>query len=118
MQMEPEDVLFVPGLSGDTKGIMTTDQCEIIVVGEVRASGIITFAPGEQRTLMRAIFKAGGFSKFANDKAVRLIRYGKDNKRTEQKVNAAVVMDDGFLEKDIELRPGDMVIVPQKMINF
>lgn len=118
MQLEPEDVLFVPGLNGDIKGIMTTDNCEIIVVGEVQSPGIITFAPGEQRTLMRAVFKAGGFSKFAKDKAVRLIRYGKNNSRTEEKVDAAVVMEDGFLDKDIELLPGDMVIVPQKMINF
>ena len=118
IQLQPEDVLFVPGMNGNTQGIMTADECEIVVVGEVVSPGIITFAPGEQRTLMRAIFKAGGFSKFAKDKAVRLIRYGKHSKRTEQKVNAAEIIDDGFLDKDIELKPGDMLIVPQKMINF
>jgi len=118
MQLEPEDVLFVPGLDGDAKGMMTMDECEIIVVGEVESPGIVRFAPGERRSLMRVIFKAGGFSKFAKDKAVRLIRYGKNNKREELKVDAAAIIDDGFLEKDIELMPGDMIIVPQKMINF
>jgi protein involved in polysaccharide export with SLBB domain len=116
--LEPGDIFFVPGIDGNTQQVMTTDESEIIVVGEVNSPGIILFAPGEQRTVMRAIFKAAGFTKFAKSKEVRLIRYGKDGSRSEQTINVSAVIDDGFLDQDVDLLPGDMLIVPQKMINF
>ncbi len=112
------DVFFVPGQDGAPSQVMSNDDCQIIIVGEVNAPGMIRFAPGEQRTLMRAIFKASGFSKFAKNKAIRLIRYGSDGSRTEETVDASVIIDDGFLDKDVVLLPGDMIIVPQKLVNF
>jgi polysaccharide export outer membrane protein len=112
------DIFFVPGQAGSAGQVMTNDDCQIIIVGEVNAPGIIRFSPGEQRTIMRAIFKAAGFSKFAKDKAVRLIRYGEDGSRSEQTINVSEIIDGGFLDKDVVLLPGDMIIVPQKIINF
>jgi protein involved in polysaccharide export with SLBB domain len=114
--LQPDDVFCVPGLNGSLS--FSVDSCEVIVVGEVNAPGIVFFSPGEQRTLMRAVFKSGGFNKFAKTKSVRLIRYGKNKERSEQVVNAARVVDEGFLDEDVELKPGDMMIVPQKIINF
>lgn len=114
--LQVDDLICVPGVDGKLN--FSADTCEIIIVGEIGSPGIIYFAPGEQRTLMRAIFKAGGFSKFAKSTAVRLIRYGKNKERTEQKINASRIIDDGFLIEDVELKPGDMLIVPQKIINF
>jgi len=114
--LQVDDVLCVPGVDGKLN--FSADTCEIIIVGEIGSPGIIYFAPGEQRTLMRAIFKAGGFSKFAKSTAVRLIRYGKNKERTEQVINASRIIDDGYLNEDVELKPGDMLIVPQKIINF
>ena len=116
--MRNGDVFFVPGQDGATSQVMTSDDCQVVIVGEVNAPGIIRFSPGEQRTLMRAIFKAAGFSKFARSKAVRLIRYGADGSRKEEKVDASEIIDDGFLDKDVQLLPGDMIIVPQKIVNF
>ena len=114
--LQPDDVFCVPGLNGSLS--FSVDSCEVIVVGEVNAPGIVFFSPGEQRTLMRAVFKSGGFNKFAKTKSVRLIRYGKNKERSEQVVNASRVVDEGFLDEDVELKPGDMMIVPQKIINF
>lgn len=114
--LKPDDVVCVPGVNNTLQ--FTADTCEVIVVGEVNVPGIVRFAPGEQRTLMRAIFKAGGFSKFAKGKAVRVIRYGKNRERTEKVVDANRIIDEGFLTEDVELTPGDMLIVPQKAINF
>ncbi len=116
--LHPDDAVFVPGMNGNTEQVMSSDACEIIVVGQVNQPGIVTFAPGEERTLMRAIFKAGGFTKFAKKSAVRLIRYEKNGKRDEKKVNASAIIDEGYLDKDVTLLPGDMLIIPQKLINF
>ncbi len=116
--MRNGDVFFVPGQDGAASQVMSNDDCQIIVVGEVNAPGMIRFSPGEQRTIMRAIFKAAGFSKFAKSKGVRLIRYGMDGTRKEEKVDVSEIVDDGFLDKDVSLLPGDMIIVPQKVVNF
>jgi protein involved in polysaccharide export with SLBB domain len=112
------DVFFVPGQDGSSSQVMSNDDCQVVIVGEVGAPGIIRFSPGEQRTIMRAIFKAAGFTKFAKSKAVRLIRYGSEGSRKEQIVNVSEIVDDGFLDKDVDVLPGDMIIVPQKMLNF
>ena len=116
--MRNGDVFFVPGQDGAASQVMSNDDCQNIVVGEVNAPGMIRFSPGEQRTIMRAIFKAAGFSKFAKSKGVRLIRYGMDGTRKEEKVDVSEIVDDGFLDKDVSLLPGDMIIVPQKVVNF
>jgi protein involved in polysaccharide export with SLBB domain len=116
--MRNGDVFFVPGQDGASHQVMTSDDCQVVIVGEINAPGIVRFSPGEQRTLMRAIFKAGGFSKFAKSKSVRLIRYGADGSRKEEKVDASEIIDNGFLDKDVNLLPGDMIIVPQKVVNF
>lgn len=116
--MRSGDILFVPGQDGAAQQVMTSDECQVVIVGEVNAPGIVRFAMGEQRTLLRAIFKASGFSKFAKTKAVRLIRYGAEGSRKEETVDVSVIVDDGFLDKDVSLVPGDMIIVPQKLVNF
>ncbi len=111
-----DDVVCVPGINGAL--YFSSDACEIMITGEINNPGIASFSPGEQRTAMRAIFKAGGFSKFAKKDKVRIIQYGKNKERTEKKFNAIRIIDEGFLDEDIELNPGDMIIVPQKVINF
>ncbi len=112
------DIVCVPGLNGELYQFMSQDDREVILVGEVGRPGIVSFRPGELRTVMRAIFKAGGFSQFAKKDAIRIIRYNRDNTRSELVVDAEEIMEKGYLHKDIELQPGDMLIVPQKRVNF
>ena len=111
-----DDVVCVPGINGAL--YFSSDACEIMITGEINNPGIVSFSPGEQRTAMRAIFKSGGFSKFAKKDKVRIIQYGKNKERTEKKFNAIRIIDEGFLDEDVELNPGDMIIVPQKILNF
>ena len=111
------DELYIPGFNDNQSLLLSNDDREIIVVGQVTAPGIVLFSPGEECTLMRCIFKAGGFTKFAKGNAVKLIRY-QGGERTVTEVDADSVIEKGFLENDIELFPGDMLIVPQKLVNF
>lgn len=112
-----EDELYIPGIDDDQSQLLMNDDREIIVVGQVNSPGIITFAPGEECTLMRAVFKAGGLTKFAKGTAVKLIRYRGEN-RTVEEVNVDAIVEEGFLDQDVELLAGDMLIVPQKLVNF
>ncbi|MCF7855140.1 MAG: SLBB domain-containing protein [Candidatus Pacebacteria bacterium] len=112
------DIVCVPGLNGELYQFMSAAEREILVMGEVGSPGPIRFGPGELRTVMRAIFKAGGFGQFAKKDAVRIIRYERDQTRSEMVVNVEEIMEKGFLHKDVELQPGDMLIVDQKRVNW
>lgn len=112
------DELYIPGLNQDNDSeLLTTTPREVIVVGQVNSPGIQFFAPGEEATLMRAIFKAGGMTPFAQGNKIKLIRY-QDKDRTVQIVNIDRVIEKGYLEEDVKVDSGDMVIVPQRFINL
>ena len=72
--------------------------------GEVKAPQRVPFTA--DLTLLGAISASGGFSEFADQKKVRLLRDGKVTI-----VNVRDVRKDP--EKDIRLKPGDRVEVPQ-----
>ena len=112
------DELYVPGRNQyDNSELLTTTPREVIVVGQVKVPGIQLFAPGEDATLMRAIFKAGGMTQFAQGSKIKLIRY-QEEERSVQVVNIDRVIEKGYIEEDVKLSAGDMIIVPQKFINF
>jgi polysaccharide export outer membrane protein len=112
------DELYIPNQNQDDDSqILTTAPQEVIVVGQVGRPGIQLFDPGEEATIMRAIFKAGGLTQFAKGNEVKLIRYrGKD--RIIKVVNVDRIIEKGYLAEDVTLSSGDMIIVPQKFISF
>lgn len=112
------DIVCIPGLNGELFQFMMMEDREVIVIGEVNSPGPVTFSAGEPRTVMRALFKVGGFSQFAKKDKVRIFRYEDNGQRTERIVNAEEIMDEGLLHKDVDLKPGDVLIVPQKRINM
>lgn len=90
----------------------------ILVLGEVKQEGFLTFGPNEGCTVMHLIFKMGGLPPYANDKAIRLIRRGEDGVDHEIRVNARRILEDGNPDYDVPLENGDRVIVPARRIAF
>jgi polysaccharide biosynthesis/export protein len=91
---------------------------QVYVVGQVRLQGSQEMPVGEKYTVSRAILKAGGFGSFANGKKVQVVRKTPDGKGEKITVDVLSVLKDGRVENDIELKPDDMVIVPEKLVNF
>ncbi len=91
---------------------------QVFVVGQVRMQGAQDIPPGEKYQLSRAIIKAGGFGSFANGRKVQVIRKLPDGKTDRLTVDVLAVLKEGKLENDIELKPEDMVIVPERLVNF
>ncbi len=119
VMLEANDIICIPGISGGLFDFLSVEDAEVYVVGEVKSDEtLVYFAPGERRTLFRAILKAGGFSKFAKTDDVRIIRFSGENERQEMIVDASAIIEKGDLAKDVVLQQGDMVIVPQKRISF
>ena len=75
----------------------------VTVAGEVRTPGDVKFR--HDLTMLTAISARGGFTDFASEKRVRLIR---GSKVTTHDVRRFVREP----KKDIKLRPGDRLVVP------
>jgi polysaccharide biosynthesis/export protein len=89
------------------------------VFGQVARQGKYEMFPDEELTISQAILKAGGFAPFALTKDVRIIRKVKtEMKPVEIRINVDEIMTRGRLDKDIAVRPNDVIIVKEKKINF
>ena len=84
---------------------------KFFVYGEVIRPG--NYPMDENTTVLRAITIAGGFTKFGSTSKVKILRQRKEGPGYEPiKVNIKGVMK-GDVEADIELQPGDMVVVSE-----
>ena len=90
----------------------------IYVTGQVSAQGAQEMPEGEAYTVSRAILRAGGLAPFANARKVRVVRKGQDKKEEQITVDVLSILEDGKMENDVELQPDDLIIVPEKLINW
>jgi protein involved in polysaccharide export with SLBB domain len=84
----------------------------VYVGGEVNQPAALPLAG--TLTLTAAIFRSGGFKDSAQQETVELIRAADGGQR--QVVNVQAILRSGA--PDIELKPGDIVFVPQSTINI
>ena len=94
----------------------------IYIWGQVHNQGGLDIQINENLTAGQAILRAGGFADFANQKKVKVIRSttGADKSKQTQTINLdmAQILSEGKTDKDIVLQPGDLIIVPSRLINF
>jgi polysaccharide export outer membrane protein len=82
------------------------------VTGAVRAPRTMTYRQG--MTVLDAVLEAGGPNDFASPNGTKL--YRKNNNKTEViDINLGDVLTKGKLETNIELRPGDVLTVPERL---
>lgn len=80
----------------------------VFVTGEVNHSGPISLLP--HMTVLQALAQAG-FTQFANPKAIYLLRT-QDGKQEKVPFNYKDVVKGNHPEQNIELKPGDTIVVP------
>ncbi|MCM0083323.1 polysaccharide biosynthesis/export family protein [Geomonas sp. Red32] len=98
-----QDVLLQ---SGDSLFMPVLQEHSIYVVGAVNTPKALEYRPGMK--VMEAILESGGFSKFADQNDVVVRRKG-----GEFPVKAKKIFNDGDLGQNIDLKPGDYVIVKE-----
>jgi polysaccharide export outer membrane protein len=81
----------------------------VFVVGEVLRAGAFPLIPG--MTVLQALANAGGFSTFANEKKIHVMRLV-NGKHTEIPFNYREVLKGDNPDQNIKLEPGDTVVVP------
>ena len=85
-----------------------TNSRRIFVTGEVLHTGPMTLLP--HMTMLQALAQAG-FTQFANPKAIYLLR-NENGKQTKLPFNYKEVVKGNHPEQNIELKPGDTIVVP------
>ncbi|MEW5801289.1 MAG: polysaccharide biosynthesis/export family protein [bacterium] len=91
---------------------------KIYIVGEISQPGAITIPEDEVFTVGKAIISAGGFTEFAKEKKVMLVRLKSSGEREVRIVNAVKIIKEGHLEEDVMVRDGDWIIVSQSFFKF
>ncbi len=79
------------------------------VLGQVKMPGSVRFR--EQLTLLDAISEVGGLTEFASGNRARLVRNTNGESR-ETRLRVGDLMK-GKIQNNIELRPGDIIVVPE-----
>ena len=92
----------------------------VYIWGQVHNQGALDIQMNENLKAGQAILKAGGFDDFANKTKVKVVRAATDAKGEKQEfdLNMEDILEKGKTEKDIVLQPGDLIIVPARLVNF
>lgn len=83
---------------------------EITIIGEVRDPQVITIDK-EKNTLLEMIAKCKGFEFYANVKHIKVFRQVGEHVHV---ANINLTKSGDYLKKNINLEPGDVVVVPAK----
>lgn len=99
---------------------MTKSRGKVYLVGPVRVPGAQDIPSDEVLTLSKAIMRAGGFSDFADRHNVKVTRKagpGAADTKTFV-VDVALILEKGKIDRDLPLEPGDLVLIPERLIRF
>jgi polysaccharide export outer membrane protein len=81
----------------------------VYVLGEVNRPGQVPLLPN--MTVLQALSSAGGFAQFANEKGIYVLR-NEDGRQITYPFNYKKVIRGKSGERNINLRPGDTIVVP------
>ncbi|MBI3777592.1 MAG: polysaccharide biosynthesis/export family protein [Gammaproteobacteria bacterium] len=84
----------------------------IRVTGAVRTPRSMPYRQG--MTVLDAVLEAGGVNDFSSPRRTKLYRKGK-NKTEIFDIDLADILTKGKLDTNLELRPGDVVTVPERL---
>lgn len=101
--LEPDDMLFIPD----------NFERRISVVGAVKEPVIVPFREG--LTLLDVLLSAGGFTEYASESDVTILRNKGNGERTAISVNAKKLMK-GDIQENILIDPGDLMIVKESLL--
>ncbi len=99
---------------------MTRSRGRVYIVGPVRVPGPQEIPSDETLTLSKAILRAGGFNDFADRHNIKVTRRSTSAGAAKQtfSVDVSQIFDKGKVELDLPLEPGDLILVPERLVRF
>lgn len=101
--------------AGDTVVVPARGLRRVFVLGAVGKQGGIALDE-DDLTVTKALALAGGLNRIAAGNSVQLIRRGPDGKKRVYPVPVGKIIEDGEIEKDPVLQPGDIIWVPESFL--
>lgn len=100
--------------------LLAKTRGRVYLVGALRAPGPQEILTDETLTLSKAILRSGGFTDYSDKKHVKITRKTGPTDAEKQTfvVNVEQIFENGKMEADIPLEPGDMILVPDRKIRF
>jgi len=89
--------------------VTTVNSRRIYVMGEVSHPGVVPLTHG--MTVLQALASAGSFTQFANIKGMYVLRI-ENGKQVKYPFNYKAVVKGQNPEQNLELKPGDTIVVP------
>lgn len=91
----------------------------VYLSGEVRVPGAQPLPSDEVLTLARAIIRSGGFTDFANQRKVKVTRAStRAGPPQVFEVDVKRILRQSEVDKDLKLEAGDLIYVPERLLNF
>ena len=85
----------------------------VTVLGEVSRPGPVNMPSTMDMTVTKVLQEAGGCKPFADKSAILVTRCDKDGNQTRTRVDIKEIGKDGRVDKDMPLKAGDVVWVPE-----
>jgi polysaccharide export outer membrane protein len=104
---------YFPNLTDNevTVSMLKASGNSVSVVGQVKQPG--TFVFDTQLDVMQALSLAGGLTPFASKSKIKILRRDDSGKQAAILFDYSEIEDGEQLDKNILLRGGDVVVVPQ-----
>jgi protein involved in polysaccharide export with SLBB domain len=99
--------------------LLSKSRGKVYLIGSIRLPGPQEVPTDEVFTLSKAIMRAGGFGDFADKRRVKVTRKGTSAAQNQVlTVNLVEVIEKGKTDKDLKLEAGDLIYVPNRVVNF
>ena len=85
----------------------------VTVLGEVMRPGPVNMPSTMDMTVTKVLQEAGGCKPFADKSSIRVTRCERDGTQSRTTVDIKEIGKDGRVDKDMQLRAGDVVWVPE-----
>jgi len=92
-----------------TVTVLDINSKRVYVTGEVRRPGAFAMLP--HMTVLQALTNSGGFTQFARIKGIYVLR-NEGGKQVKYPFNYKDVIKGNHPEQNIEMQPGDLIVVP------
>ena len=83
---------------------------QVRVIGEATNPSAVNYT--EHMTLLDLMIAVGGLTEFANGNAAKLVRVVNGKQQTYE-INIDDLIRDGDISKNVDMLPGDIVIIPE-----
>lgn len=112
VEVELSEYVRTPQVNIIVTNFRGTYRKQIRVVGQAVSPQSMSFQSG--MTLLDVMIEVGGLTEFASGNRAKLIRW-QDSEQLEIRVRLKDLIGDGDISENIDMKPGDVLIIPKSV---